>query len=526
MTSNSEFKKLTRREFLKAAGAAGGVVALGGILDACAPAPQAATSVPPTAAPSGAGAVSGATPEERALNGIKALKAAGKIKDGDTFVIMHHSGQRNQLVPAMEEFNQLTGLNFKNAEVGLEGDIYTKAMNEAVVRSGSYDGFLTFVNWIGDMAEAGLIVDLTDWYAQYNPEVDSGPNAYVPPLDKFTTLYKGRRYAVGADNDAFSMFYRKDMFDNADEQKKFQDKYGKKMELPKTWEDFDQLVEFFDRPDQGIRGTHLYAERYFAYTNWAARFISKGGAYFDANMDPLIASDAGIAALTALAKVVKDHMWPDAVTGDWSVAYKRFPEGSVFSAWAWASLGKWAQDPKTSQIVGKVGYMPIPGSTVDGTLIRAVPHVVGWSFSASRYGKSPEAAYLFFQWFTGSTKGAEFISRIGTLDPYRKPWFDMQVFKDAYGAEFLPVLLADTQNTFADISLRGANEYLDKLNINLQAAFAGQKTPEQALKDAAAEWQKITDRLGRLGQIEAWKTERNNYPQPVQDLWKKKGVFK
>lgn len=524
MATNSELKKLTRREFLKVAGAAGGAIALGSVLEACAPAqPPAATPTAPAAAP--AEAVAGATPEERALNGIKALKAAGKIKDGDTFVIMHHSGQRNQIVPAMEEFNKLTGLNFQNAEVGLEGDIYTKAMNEAVVRSGSYDGFLTFVNWIGDMAEAGLIVDLTDWFAKYNPEIDSGPNAYVPPLDRFTTTYKGRRYAVGADNDAFSMFYRKDMFDDPNEQKKYEDKYGKKLALPQTWDEFDELVAFFDRPDQGIRGTHLYAERYFAYTNWAARFISKGGAYFDDNMDPLIASDIGVEALEKLAKVVRDHMWPDAVTGDWSVAYKRFPEGSVFSAWAWASLGKWAQDPKTSKIAGKVGYMPIPGSIVDGTLYRAIPHVVGWSFSVSRYGKAPEAVYCFFQWFTGPTKGAELISRIGTLDVFRKPWFDLQVFKDAYGAEFLPVLLADTQNAFPDISLRGANEYLDKLNVNLQAAFAGQKTPQQALKDTVDEWQKITDRLGRLGQIEAWRNERKNYPQAIQDLWKKKGVF-
>lgn len=508
-------RDLTRRDFLRLAGALGGAAAARGIWQAYGT--SILTTAPATAA---AAVVPGATSEERALNGIKALKAAGKIKDGDTFVIMHHSGQRNQIVPAMEEFNKLTGLNFKNAEVGLEGDIYTKAMNEAVVRSGSYDGFLTFVNWIGDMAEAGLIVDLTDWYATYDPELDHGPNAYVPPLDKFTTLYKGRRYAVGADNDTFSMFYRKDMFNSPDEQKKFEDKYGRKMTIPRTWDDFDQLAEFFDRPDQGIRGTHLYAERYFAYTNWAARFISKGGIYFNANMDPMIASDVGVEALEKLAKLVKDHMWPDAVTGDWSVAYKRFPEGSVFSAWAWASLGKWAQDPKTSKIAGKVGYMPIPGSMVTGRLYHATPHVVGWSFSASRYGKSPEAAYLFFQWFTGPTKGAEFVSRIGTLDPYRKSWFDLEVFKTAYGAEFLPVLLADAQNDFADISLRGANEYLDKLNVNLQAVFAGQKAPEQGLKDAAAEWQKTTDRLGRLGQIEAWTNERKNYPQPIQGLWK------
>ncbi|WP_322801025.1 ABC transporter substrate-binding protein [Thermoflexus sp.] len=517
------YGKLTRREFLKAAGLA----AAGGLLSTCAPAPTPTPRTPATPAPgTPVPRVEGATPEERALNGIKALKAAGKIKNGDTFVILHHSGQRNNIVPALEEWNRLTGLNFVSAEEGLEANIYTKVMNEAVTRTGSYDIFLTFVNWIADMAEAGLIVDQTEWWEKYDPEVDHGPNAYVSPIDRFTSLYKGRRYAMGADNDTFSMFYRKDLMENPDEQKRFEDKFGRKLEVPRTWEEFDQWVAFFDRPDQGIRGVHMYAERYFAYTGWAARFISRGGAYFDDNMDPLITSEEGVTALEEMVRLIQNHAWPDAVTGDWSVAYTRFPEGSVFCAWAWPSLGKWAQDPKTSKIVGKVGAMEIPGTMHDGELIRAVPHVVGWSFSISRYSKSPEACYCFIQWFCGPKTGLDAIARVGTLDIFRQSWFNEPKMKEAYGADFLPVLLANSKNAFPDISLRGANEYLDKLNLHLQQAFAGQKKPEQALKDAADEWQKITDRLGRLSQIEAWRQERKNYPEPIQRLWRKKGLFK
>jgi len=516
------FKRpLSRRDFLKAAGGAGGALVLGGLASACAPA---ATPTPTTAPAVPVAAVEGATPEERALNGIKALKEAGKIKDGDTFTIMHHSGQRNNIVPALEEWNSLTGLNFQSAEVGLESDILTKAMNEAVVRTGDYDIFLTFCNWIGDMAEAGLIVDQTDWWAKYDPEVDHGPNAYVPPLDKFTSLYKGRRYALGADDDAFSLFYRKDIMEAADKAA-FEDKYGRELALPNTWDEFDQWIEFFDRPDEGFRGAQMYADRVFAYTAWAARFISKGGAYFDDNMDPLIVSDEGITALEEQIRLTQNHMFEDAVTGDWSVAYTRFPEGSVFFAWAWASLGKWAQDPETSKIAGKVGYMECPGTMHDGILIRAVPHVVGWSFSVSRYGKSPEAAYCWMQWFTGPTVGLDAIARVGTLDTFRRPWFEEEKMKEAYGAEFMPILLKLTENSFADVALRGAAEYLDKLSLHLQQAFAGQKDAERALRDAADEWQKTTDRLGRLGQIEAWRTERANYPQHIQDLWKKLGKF-
>jgi multiple sugar transport system substrate-binding protein len=527
MTENKETRSsfaqqrgLTRRDFLKLSTLA----ATGLVAAQCAPAP--ATPAPTEAAPAAAAAVvEGATPEERALNGIKALKAAGKIKDGDTFTIMHHSGQRNNIIPALEEWKKLTGLNFQSAEIGLESDIYTKAMNEAVVRTGDYDIFLTFCNWIGDMAEAGLIVDQTDWWAKYDPEVDHGPNAYVAPLDKFTSLYKGRRYATGADDDAFSLFYRKDIMEDPNEAKAFEDKYGRKLEIPNTWNEFDEWVAFFDRPDQGMRGAHMYAERYFAYTAWAARFASKGGAYFNDNMDPLITSDEGVTALEEQIKLTQNYMWPDAVTGDWSVAYSRFPEGSVFFAWAWASLGKWAQDPETSKIVGKVGYINVPGTMNDSVLVRADPHVVGWSFSVSRYGKAPEAAYCFIQWFCGPQVGLDAISRVGTLDPFRKPWFEDEKMKKAYGADFMPVLLNLTEETFADLALRGAAEYLDNLNLNLQQAFAGEKGAEAALKDTADAWQKITDRIGRLGQIEAWRGERKNYPQAIQDLWAKKGTF-
>ncbi len=501
---------LTRRDFLRKAGLAGGALVGSRLL----------RGIPVRASPILA-EVEGDTVEERALNGIKALKEAGLVKEGDTFTIMHHSGQRNNIVPALEEWNKLTGLNFQSAEIGLESDIYVKAMNEAVVRTGDYDVFLTMCNWIGDMAEAGLIYDLTPWYEKYDPEVDHGPDAFVPPLDHFTTTYKGRRFAIGADDDAYSIFFRKDLMEDPDEQKAFEDKYGRPLEVPNTWPEFDEWVEFWDRPEEGMRGAHLYAERYFAYTTWAARFISKGGIYFDDNMDPGIASDEGVEALEEMVRLTQNYMHEDTITGDWSGAYTRFPEGTAFCAMAWASLGKWAQDPETSKIVGKVGYGLVPGTMHDGVLIRAAPHVVGWSFSVSRYGKSPEAAYCWIQWFTGPAVGVEAIARIGTLDIFRKSWFEDPGMKQAYGAEFMPVLLGNTENCFPDVSLRGANEYLDKLNLHIQAANSGDEDPEAALKAAADEWQEITDRLGRLGQIEAWREERQGYPQHIRDLWKK-----
>ncbi len=493
---------LSRRDFLRV----GALTASGLAIASC------AAPASPTAEGVIAAAVEGATPEERALNLIRSLKEAGRVSDGDTFTVMHHSGQRNQLVPSLEKWNQLTGLNFVSAEVGLEADIYTKVMNEATVRTGEFDIFLTFVNWIADFAEAGVIVDQTDWWDAYRPEVTEGSSPYVRPLDAFTSLYKGRRFSLGADNDTFSMFYRKDLLGASD--------------LPQTWEEFDQWIADHHFPGDDVFGVHMYAERFFAYTGWSARFISKGGTYFDDSMDPLIVSDEGVAALEEMKGLVDNYMWPDAVSGDWTGAYSRFPEGSVFCAWAWPSLGQFAENPEESNVAGNVGAMQIPGTNHDGLgLVRAVPHVVGWSYSISRYGTAPEAAYAFIQWFCGPEIGLESLSRTGTLDPFRASWFEDAGMRESYGEDLLNTLLEMTGQAFPDISLRGANEYLDNLNLNLQQAFGGQKDPEKALQDTADAWQEVTDRLGRGTQIEAWRSERSTYPQQVQDLWARKGLF-
>lgn len=462
----------------------------------------------------------GATAAERAMDGIKALMDAGKIKRGDNFKIMIHSGQRGQLAPQVEKLSKLTGLNVEVVVIGVEPDIHTKAMNEAVVKSGEFDLFLGFSNWTGDFAEAGLIALLDEWVAKYRPEVDRGPSAYVAPLDKFTTRYKGKYYALGMDNDAFVLFYRKDMFEDSKEQANFKAKFGRPLALPETWEDFDQLAEFFDRPGQGIRGAHLYSTRYFAYTSWAPRFVSRGGIYFNPkNMDPMINTSEGVKALQEHIDVTQKHMFPEAYTGDWSVSYDRFPAGQIYMAVAWPSLGQFAEDPEVSKISGKVGFAKLPGSLHRGKPIRATPHVVGWSLTVSRYGKSPEAAYLIAQWLNSPSVSLDVITSKGTLDPFRLNHFENRKLMQTYGPELGPILRGNTEQSFPDISLRGAAEYLDILNLNVQAAVAGQISAKEALDKTAAKWREITDRLGKEEQLKAWQSEIKGYPRHIRQLW-------
>ena len=57
------------------------------------------------------------------------------------------------------------------------------------------------------------------------------------------------------------------------------------------------------------------------------------------------------------------------------------------------------------------------------------------------------------------------------------------------------------------INMSGNNDYVIALDNEIQAVYTGKKTAAQAVKEAAAEWEKITDRIGRDKQILALQSE-------------------
>jgi multiple sugar transport system substrate-binding protein len=503
---------LTRRKFLWATAVAGGLILVG-----CRPQREVDDAFVGLV-------VEGDTPEERALNAFRALMERGDISEGDTFTVLLPGGSQSNLLPAFEEFEELTGIRIDSAEVGDLGEIHTRIMTEATARTGEPDMVLHMANWMGDFAEGGFSHELGPWIDEFDPIIDDPQIGYVPPLDGYLTEYAGRRWALGADNDAFTYFYRLDLFNDPQEQAAFEDAYGYPLGIPETWEQFDEIAEFFDRPDEGYRGAFLFANRTFAYVNWAARFVSRGGIYMDRDMEPQLLNDAGVTALEEMHRLTQAHMPPEAVTGDWAALYAAYPEGRVVQATSWISLGQFANDPATGTVIaGDVGGGLIPGSVLNGRVVHASPHVVGWVLGISRHGKNPLAMYLLAQWVTGPSKGSEVALRTGIVDPWRLHDYDDPEMIAAYGEELLPALLQNAEVAFPDIGLRGGAEYLDVMNEHLQAAMAGREDPETALGNIERAWVNITDRLGHETQTEAWRAELANYPQHLHDLWEELG---
>jgi len=544
--SKPEESKISRRTYLQLAGGTIAGLVVGGALGYLAKPTEVTTltstltetqtvTVTGTAPPP---ALPGAGVSDRAVAGVKQLVASGAIPAGATLKLLHVAGSKNNFEPFFADWQAKTGTKIEVVTLGGEPDVYTKAFAEATAKTGAFDIITIFSTWKGDAIESGLAKDLEDYYRKYDP---IGPPDVAPiePLGSYTTMYKGKHYAVDLDADVFTLTYRKDLLENPDYASQFKSKFGYDLKVPDTWEEVKDVSKFFTELDlkasdgEKVYGGYFYADPgWAAFTTWFCIFVSKGGILFSpTDMKAMVNTQEGVDATQVMADLVP-YMHPDALSMDWASLYKRYSEGKAVLTMAWPSLIKWAQDPSTSKIIGKSGSALAPGAkiTVGGKqiLLKAANNPVNWIGIVSNYSKYPELGYLFWQWVVSPVIGAESVSRVGIMDIFRECWFRppyRDTFEKAYTPQFLDVFADCVAHSFPDLMIKGSSEYLDKLTKNVNAACVKAKTAKAAMDDTVKDWEAVTDRLGRDAQLEAWKSFIPLYPSDVQDVWKAKGYI-
>lgn len=477
----------------------------------------------------------------RAVLGAKELVEKGIVPKGATLRILHVAGSKAQLEKAIELWNKyVPEIKVELVTMGTEPDVYTKAMSEAVTKTGAYDIITIFSTWLGDLVEAGLAKDITEYFTKYDPEY-VGPCAPIEPLGSYTTLYKGRRYALTLDSDVFTLTYRKDLLNDPRYKEEFRASYGYELKVPDTWEQVIDIAEFFTEkrltsPRGGrVWGAYFYAEPAFAaYISWTNIFLEAGGILFDLNtMDPKVDSPEGRYAFDILLKL-KPYMPPEAISAAWADLYDKYIHGESVLTAAWPSLTKMAISSPDSVVKEVTGTALMPGVELEiggvKTLIRASPNPVNWVGIVSNYGKYPEASYLFLQFMTAPDTGLEVILAGVILDLFRECWFTDPEYKaksiEGYGREFVEAYLESIKISYPDFIIRGGPEYASKLTTAVNAVLAGTLDPETALSNVASDWDSITKKYGVDAQLEAWRALAQLFPEDIKKAWRAKGYMR
>ena len=417
------------------------------------------------------------------------------------------------------------GITIKVTEVPFEG-VYEKEKTEFLAGTGAFDVVTFYPSYIGDFASNGYLEPLDDYLAKQPAAVwDANQADVLPPFRELYNKWAGKTYGLTIDGDVHVMVYRKDLFENADEQAAYKAKYGTDLKAPETWADWLQVGAFFTRKageklggqtlDHDFFGSAEFAKRGFSYAWFVNRWASSGQLYFDNAMAPLINTPEAVAGLQNFVDSLKNAP-PDVRAYGYDELRDSLLKGNVAMVVQWTDVPKKGADPASSTVVGKLAVGRVPGTLVGGEVIHRAAMPVGRVVAVAADSKNKDAAYWVAKHIAYDRSLEDVSTSLTGLDPYRTIQLDhpeaYTMFGDKAAAEtYLSGLKVALADGFPEILIPGAAQYDDILDLHVNKALAGEETPQAALDAVAVEWNKITDNLGRDKQVELWLSALEGY---------------
>jgi len=385
------------------------------------------------------------------------------------------------------KFEERTGI-----KVVIEQYEHSEAVNKVMLdlnsRRGRYDFILQPHRELGRFVANGHLTSIDKF--MNDPKLrDPGfePEAVLyQGLWKEISWYGGKAYGFPFTALTMFLWYRKDLLEDPRERAGFKAKYGYDMTVPKTWDQYRDLAEWFTRPDKGFYGTAIQGKRHEAlWYEWLNFLYSFGGDMMDvktgSECGPIIVnSPEAVASLDYYKGLVK-YSPSDTLNYFWDDVMVAMQEGKVFELIMWDDATYAVEDPSQSTVAGKMGFDLIPQGKGG-----KVGQVEGWTYLIPKYARNQEAAFLFIQWMMGFDQQLEQHLNGGASarpDVYADP----SVRKITYSKA------AEETNAVAipKPTIPESPQITEILVLELSNALAGKKTSKQALDDAAVAMNKL-----------------------------------
>ncbi len=436
---------------------------------------------------------------ERALAAVKDLIASGEVRRDASIKVAFKSGNIAALLgPELElqkEWEQRTGIMITARVIPQQPALQNLKANPDI------DLTVARTHEFPDLLEQGLVEDLAPLLKAFGFNIEgTPPQGYVRP--RLQGYFGDKLAAIPADGDIVLMYLRRDLLESPAERAAFRKAYGRDLAIPRTWQDYDRLVSFFHRPQQGLYGSAEQRERDSSWMLWMPRYLSQGypqRKLFDDKLKPLIDSPAGIAATESFINTVRFS--PPEILGegkDYSYTVPIFMQGKAFST-MFTIAGAKLLNSAGSPVRGKFIVAPVPGTLIGERLVRRTLPIYGNNLVVSSRGAQRKLAFLFTMWLTDPENSVRTVGvKGGFTDPFRWNHLNDARIKDLYTPEALAVFSKEWAVALPPgTGLPGDGDYLDALNQNLWLASAGKQTAAEAMRRTAQEWEKITQRQGR-----------------------------
>lgn len=419
----------SRRSFL----AASGVVGLGALLAACGVGGN----------NTGGGGGGGGTTNLRAL-------------------FMKQAGYSEENINAM-----LAAFTAANPNIKVTPDFVSyEALHDKIVAAapaGTYDVVLIDVIWPAEFGTKNIVADVSSrWPASW--KTDMLPGAVATPM------YQDKEYGVPWILDSKYFFYNTDHLAKAKIDAAELDTWDGVMKAAKAMKAAG--VSTYPLIWSWQQAEALICD----YTQLLGAF---GGQFLDADGKPAFNSGGGVAALEFMAKSIKDGLTNPTSTQSLEEDVRRvFSAGQASMALNWTYMYGLANDPKESQISGKVAVLQTPAGP------SGRPGVNGsMALSLASGAKHPDEAWNLIAFLTSQEQQDQYA--ISSLPVWASSFEDPKVI------ETNPAVVPQAKKQLGDMIVRpqvtNYNAISQILQGEVQNALLGKKSAQKALDDAAAQ---------------------------------------
>lgn len=409
--------------------------------------------------------------------------------EGTTIVVswpsLYHFQVAQTLIP---EFEELTGITVEVDSVQYESMHDKQVLEMSKPGGGDYDVVSWVIFWKTEYVNKGFLRPMAEFFT--NPDLvmpDYDAADLIPAYLESGSVVGGRRaylpgvtaalYGVPFSGETSVLVYRKDIFDEYD------------LKVPETYDELLETAEWITANVPNMYGiTSRGAAGHQIVHAWLLHLSPYGGSVLDDNWNPVVNSEAGVAAAEALKRIL-DASPPGVTSYGIGEASNSFLQGEAAMFLDNDRIINQTRDPNQSRIDGKIGVALHPTAVTCGA------ETGGFAIGIPTNARNPEAAFMFIQWMTSKEtdrKLAKLGGQPGRMSTLLDP--EMQAMYPEYPviAKQLECANVDWRPLIAEWGALNA----PILGVQLSEFVTGQKTAQEALDEAA---RLIREELTRAG---------------------------
>lgn len=416
-----------------------------------------------------------------------------------SLTVLYPEGSLANVQAVADRFTKLTRIPI-NTQPSSVDDINTKLTIDAMRGETSFDIALPATFGIPDLVGTGVLFDVTALAQKYEPAID-----YQASLYETGNTYKDRQYGYQTDGDSYLIFLNRTWLENPEERARYQARFGQALKVPETWQELDQQMAYFHRPEQSKYGGMLFRTPAYMVWEWWLRLHEKGIAPFDNNMQPQINTPEGVSALQEMLDAT-EFLHPTVTSNGLVENWGQYAKANSYANIGWGGTQKYLQSAD----------LPTKGSFISAPTPGVSYFNWGWSYVVSNFSKEKELAYLYTLFATLPAASIEAVKANGFFDPFREEHYQDPDIIALYSKDFLKTQRDALRNALPDFYVNGRDQYISVLQNAMKSALQGYVSPQEALDYTAKQWQMITDNLGREDQLKQWRFLKSRYPQLPQ----------